>query len=196
MDPSRPKDQRITFILNLWHTLWHVGGALRAFASGAAERNRWIKEFKAVLKIGMVYNVIVWLGPCRGRDPDVAVGIDHCGKCQDCMQYDEHITRGIQVGTGVVEIQARQLVGKRLNQLGSHWMKIGDIRTSAVESCLMYNRRADFLDWKANLPTVATTKKFHTPRHTPIVDVCEEQANFISGRWTNSQVTTSSGFGN
>ena len=102
-----------------------------------------------------MHNVIDWLEPLRDGDPAVPTCIDRCGKNQDRMRYDECIRWGIQIGLGVIESLGRQLVGKCLKQPGSHWSKVSAYRLLVIKLCLHNNRRADFLDWKANLTVTA-----------------------------------------
>ncbi len=97
-----------------------------------------------------MHEVIAWLEPFRDRGKDVAACIDCYRNNQDRMHEGQYVRRGMQVGSGVVESPGRQLVGKRLEQPGSHRTQAGADHLTAIKACLHENWWADCLDRNAN----------------------------------------------
>ena len=49
-----------------------------------------------------------------------------------------------------MENACKQIVGSRFKRAGCRWSKADANALLAAECCIENNRRADFLDWKAN----------------------------------------------
>ncbi len=63
-----------------------------------------------------------------------------CGLCR---------TRGLPVGSGIVESACRRIVGSRLKGAGRCWSKAGANAVLATGCCLENMRWPDFLEWRA-----------------------------------------------
>ena len=65
------------------------------------------------------------------------------------MRYDLCQTRGLPVGSGIVESACKHIVGNRFKQSGCRWSKAGANAVLAIRCCLENMRWPDFLEWRA-----------------------------------------------
>ena len=140
---------KVTFVLDMFHSLEYASDAVKAILPEGAERDRRFAEVKADIEAGRADKVVRELQPFSGRHKDVE---DCCRYFQnniERMQYDRYRDRGMQVGSGVVEAGCRQF-GLRLKRSGTRWSERGANAMLALKSCAMNLRVPDFLDWRAN----------------------------------------------
>ena len=87
--------------------------------------------------------------PGHRRSEAVATCIRYYEANRDRMRYDLCRTRGLPVGSGIVESACKYIVGNRLKGSGRHWSKAGVNAVLAIRCCLENRRWPDFLDWRA-----------------------------------------------
>ena len=87
--------------------------------------------------------------PHRLRSEAVAACIRTCEANADRMQCDLYRTRGLPVGSGVVESACKHSVANRFKKAGCRWSKVGANALLAIRRCLENMRWPDFLDWRA-----------------------------------------------
>ena len=87
--------------------------------------------------------------PGRRRPGAVAACIRYYEANRDRMRYDPCRTRGLPVGSGIVESVCKRIVGSRLKGAGRHWSKAGANAVLAIKCCFENRRWPDFLDWRA-----------------------------------------------
>ena len=75
------------------------------------------------------------------------------------MRYDLCRTRGLPVGSGIVESACNCIVGNRLKGAGRHWSKAEVNAVLAIKCCFENMRWPDFLEWKACRAAAAYPKK-------------------------------------
>lgn len=125
-------------ILDWYHVSEHLWETARALSSeeGAAG---WVDQAQALLRDQGGEGLLNWLLPQR----DAARGqrrrvlsqlIGYVQPCLDRMDYPTYRAQDWQIGTGMIESTARQLVGLRLKGPGMHWSESGAIAVTALRA--------------------------------------------------------------
>lgn len=131
-------------VLDWFHVSEHVWETARVLcpADGAAG---WVDQAQALLRDRGGEGLLNWLLPqrvaARGRKRQ-ALGqlIGYLQPRLDRMHYPSYRARDWQIGTGMVESTARQLVGLRLKGPGMHWSEAGAIAVTALRAQSLNHR--------------------------------------------------------
>ena len=138
----------MTFILDLFHALDCAAAAVRDAAPDEGERAACMDWIREQPDTGQVAQVIAIPEPHRRRSEAVAACIRCCEANADRMRCNLYRTRGLPVGSGVVESACKKIVGNRFKKAGCHWSKVGANALLAIRCCLENLRWPDFLEWK------------------------------------------------
>ena len=139
--------RKVTFVLDLYHTLEHAFAAVKAAAPDEGEQEAWMERIRKQLDAGRVDDVIADLKPYL-RLEAVATCIRYYETNKDRMHYDLYRARGLPVGSGIVESACKQIVGNRFKGAGRHWSKAGANGLLAIRCCLENTRWPEFLEWR------------------------------------------------
>ncbi len=141
--------RRVTFVLDMWHSLEYASDAVKAILPAGAERDRRFAEVKADVRAGRAAKVVRELAPFRDRHGEVEACCRHFGRNPGRMRYGGFRERGVQVGSGVVEGGCRQF-GLRPRRSGARWPERGANAMLALKGCAMNLRVPDLLEWRTN----------------------------------------------
>jgi hypothetical protein len=122
-----------TLVLDIIHAteyLWDAATAL--LGERHPDRTTWVREHLRLLLGGKVVEVITRLTEAAGA-PDLTTvqrralerTCSYYQRNQAFMGYDQYLTQGWPIGTGVVEGACGHLVKDRLDQAGMRWTKPG-----------------------------------------------------------------------
>jgi hypothetical protein len=143
-----------TQIVDLYHAREHYWNVAKAcFGQNKEKLHQWTEERRSELDDGKVEDVvdaIKLLMSLPGCDKE-ACGreIRYFEKNGDRMRYGDFKSRGLFVGSGVVEAGCRTIVGQRLKQSGMHWTVKGANSIIALRCSLLSNRWEDFWEHRA-----------------------------------------------
>lgn len=132
-------------LLDWYHASEHVWAAGRAMHPEAAAAGAWVDQAQAVLRDEGGTGLWQWLqqqrAPCRGRRRQaIDQLIRYVQPRADLMNYPMARARGWQIGTGMMESTAKQLVGLRLKGPGMHWSEAGALAVTALRAhCLNHH---------------------------------------------------------
>ena len=131
-------------ILDWFHVSEHVWETARVLcpADGAAA---WVDQAQALLRDSGGEGLLKWLLPqrtaARGRKRQaLSQLIGYLQPRLDRMNYPSYRIRDWQIGTGMVESTARQLVGLRLKGPGMHWSEAGAVAVTALRAQSLNHR--------------------------------------------------------
>ena len=99
----------MTFILDLFHALEYAAAAVRDVTPDEGERTACMDWIREQLNAGQVTQVIAILEPHRRRSEAVAACIRTYKANAGRMQCDLYRTRGLPVGSGVVESACKKM---------------------------------------------------------------------------------------
>ena len=99
--------------------------AVQAVTPDEGKREEWMDRIREQLNAGQVAQVIAIPEPHRRRSEAVAACIRTCEANADRMQCDLYRTRGLPVGSDVVESACKKIVGNRFKKAGCRWSKAG-----------------------------------------------------------------------
>ncbi len=140
-------------IVDLYHAREHYWTVARACFKNKDEQNRWAEERRLELNDGHVEKVlkaIQELQALPGPDQELCGReIGYFEKNKERMRYADFKTRGLFVGSGVMEAGCRTVVGQRLKQSGMHWTVRGANSIIALRCSLLSNRWEDF--WESRV---------------------------------------------
>jgi hypothetical protein len=122
-------------ILDLFHVLerlWKVAWCLFEEKTRKREANQWVEErLKRLLegKVDAVIRGMRYQATQRGlkgeKKKTVAAASEYFAGNRDRMKYDEYLSAGYPIGSGVVEGACRHLVKDRLERTGMRWLPSG-----------------------------------------------------------------------
>lgn len=132
-----------TFILDLFHVLEYLWKAAYVFhAEGSAEAEAFVRHRLQMLLEGKVGYVIGGLREMltkqglTGNKQRVLEGVvGYLARHREYMRYDEYLSQGLPIGSGVVEGACRHLVQDRMEGAGMRWRWAGAeaiLKTRAV----------------------------------------------------------------
>ncbi len=141
-------------IIDLYHAREHYWKVARAMYS---EQNpllkKWTNKRKKELNAGNVEAVIraiTRLEPSTDEAQNICASeIQYFQKNKKRMRYNVFRSKGLFVGSGVIEAGCRTIVGQRLKQSGMHWTLSGANSIIALRCCVLSNRWEDFWDYRA-----------------------------------------------
>jgi ribosomal protein S6E (S10) len=119
----------VTLILDLFHVLEYLWAAAFAFhAAGSAESEVWVRTQLRALLQGRVSQVAAAMrrrATVRGLTASKRAAVDTCAdyllKYRAMLRYDQYLTAGYPIGTGVIEGACRYLVKDRMERTGARW---------------------------------------------------------------------------
>jgi hypothetical protein len=122
-------------ILDLFHVLerlWKVARCLFEEKTQKREAHQWVEErLKRLLegKVDAVIRGMRYQATQRGlkgeKKKTVAAASEYFAGNRDRMKYDEYLSAGDPIGSGVVEGACRHLVKDRLERTGMRWLPSG-----------------------------------------------------------------------
>ena len=143
-----------TQIVDLYHAREHYWNVARAcFGQNNANLHQWTEDRRRELDDGKVEDVVNAINQCSflpGCDRAICEReIGYFTKNKDRMRYADFRTRGLFVGSGVLEAGCRTVIGLRLKQSGMHWTVRGANSIIALRCNILSNRWEDFWEHRA-----------------------------------------------
>jgi len=126
-------------ILDWYHASEHVWEAARALHTEETAAREWAEEALEQLRYHGGTGLVAWLqNQChqwrgRKRHP-LRQLLNYIEPRLWCTDYPRYRAAGWQIGTGMVESTARQLVGLRLKGPGMHWTEAGALAVTALRA--------------------------------------------------------------
>jgi Uncharacterised protein family (UPF0236) len=125
-------------ILDWFHVGEHLWSAARALCPADAAAG-WVDQAQAVLRDSGGERLWNWLQPqksaARGKKREALQKLaNYLQPRLDLMDYPRYRRHEWQIGTGMIESTARQLVGCRLKGPGMHWSEAGAIAVTALRA--------------------------------------------------------------
>lgn len=115
-------------ILDFWHVAEYVGGVAK---TGVPEEQRhaWMSEQLDLLKASQWPQVIANANALPGTKAELQVARTDLERYlrnnADRIDYATYLSRGLMIGSGVIESSNRRVVAQRLKQAGMHWSDHG-----------------------------------------------------------------------
>lgn len=139
-------------IVDLFHArqhLWDIARTLHPLDQ--PEQQRWILRHQPKLDSGQIEKLVAYLDSQRvdatpAQLEILRVEIAFFENNKDRMRYSEFRTRGLFIGSGVIEAGCKTLIGTRLKQSGMFWSVAGANAIIALRCCHMNNRFEDYWD--------------------------------------------------
>jgi len=117
-------------ILDFYHAALHLEPLLDAWGEEGAQRLARREEWKALLRAGQVDELIALCSArCAGGDAgcveamDKALGYYRANRFR--MRYDEYLSKGWPIGSGVVEGGCKSVICERFKRSGMFWSSEG-----------------------------------------------------------------------
>ena len=140
---------KLTFVLDLFHALGKLQDALKEMLPDEAERRAAFERLKGRIKAGGAEEAAGELAPHGSRCPAVEGFVRYCRPNLHRMRHGEYSRRGLPCGSGIIGGGCRTVVVDRLKKSGSRWSVDGANGIMALRCCVMNNRTADFMHWRA-----------------------------------------------
>jgi|APFre7841882724_1041349.scaffolds.fasta_scaffold41976_1 hypothetical protein len=143
-----------TQIVDLYHAREHYWNVAKAcFGQNKEKLYQWTEKRRGELDDGRVEDVvdaIKLLMSQPGSDQEACRReIGYFEKNTERMRYGDFKSRGLFIGSGVVEAGCRTIIGQRLKQSGMHWTVKGANSIIALRCSLQSNRWEDFWENRA-----------------------------------------------
>ena len=127
-------------ILDWYHAsehVWDTAGVLHPDNDDA--RKKWAEECLTILHDQGGPGVVTWLPDekkrwCRKKRQAVEKLLNYIQPRTDRTLYPAYRRRGWQIGSGMIESTAKQLVGLRLKGPGMHWSEAGALAVTALRA--------------------------------------------------------------
>ena len=139
-------------IVDLYHArqhLWNLAPAL--YPQDAARQRRWIMAVQDKLDNGRIQSLLTSLRALRPAAAEVIEMVrTEAGYFEtnaERMRYPEFRSRGLFVGTGVMEAGCKTVIGSRLKQSGMFWTVRGANAIIALRCCQLSGKFEDY--WEA-----------------------------------------------
>lgn len=128
-----------TGIVDWYHANEHVWTCAKALFNNQTEIKAWAEEALEHMREEGGYGLLKWLlqqqPRFRNQKRKALVNLIHYAQPkQDRMDYPSYRQHGWQIGTGMIESTAKQLVGLRLKGPGMHWSEPGAIAITALRA--------------------------------------------------------------
>ncbi len=141
-------DVRVLLILDFIHVLEYIWKAAYCFyAAGTEEAEAWVCERALQVLKGHASQVAAGMrrsATLRELDPSQRAAVDDCAdyllKYKHMLRYDEYLSQGLPIATGVIEGACRHLVNDRMEITGARW---GLQRAEAVLKLRSLNSSGD-----------------------------------------------------
>ena len=119
-------------ILDIVHVSGYVGKAAKVLVEGKAAQEQFIRDRLLRILKGDVHGVVRGLRRMatlqklsKEKRADVDTTCGYFTAHADRMKYDEYLTAGLPIATGVIEGACRHLVKDRLERTGMRWSACG-----------------------------------------------------------------------
>jgi len=119
----------VILILDFIHVLEYVWKAAYCFhPANSEEAEAWVAERALQILKGKASHVAAGMrrsATLRGFSPKERKAVDDCAdyliKYKDMLKYDEYLSQGFPIATGVIEGACRHLVNDRMDITGARW---------------------------------------------------------------------------
>ena len=119
----------VTLVLDFIHVLEYLWSAAFCFyAKGSEEAQAWVLERALQILRGKASDVAAGMrraATLRGLSRKAREGVDDCAdyllKYRHMLRYDEYLTQGLPIATGVIEGACRHLIKDRMDITGARW---------------------------------------------------------------------------
>jgi hypothetical protein len=119
----------VSLILDFIHVLEYLWKAARGFhAIGSIEAEKWVAERALNILRGQAATVAIGLrqsATLHQLSSDKRKAVDKCAdyleKYGPMLQYNEHLSQGVPIATGVIEGACRHLIKDRMDRTGARW---------------------------------------------------------------------------
>jgi hypothetical protein len=144
-----------TQIVDLYHAREHLGTVAKLLHGSTSNKRaqEWLSARRDELDAGDVQNIIAALSRLRPSDKairkEVKNEMEYFRRNAKRMRYAEFRSRGLFVGSGVVEAGCKTVIGQRLKLSGMHWTVKGANAIIALRCCQMSNRWEEFWESRA-----------------------------------------------
>ena len=141
-------------IVDFYHGLDHAGDVLEALLGSKehpdykARQHRWAKRLLRNGVKGLIAETRAEAAVV-GRSAAVEEELGYFGRNVDRMQYGTFRKQGLFIGSGVIEVGCKTVIGSRCKQSGMFWSVPGAERVLALR-CIHASRRLDAF-WKHRL---------------------------------------------
>jgi hypothetical protein len=144
-----------TQVVDLYHAREHLGTVAK-LVHGSTSNQRaqeWLSARRNELDAGDVQNITAALSRLRPSDKairkEVKNEMEYFRRNAKRMRYAEFRSRGLFVGSGVVEAGCKTVIGQRLKLSGMHWTVKGANAIIALRCCQMSDRWEEFWESRA-----------------------------------------------
>jgi hypothetical protein len=144
-----------TQIVDLYHAREHLATVAKLVHGSTSSKRakRWLSARRDELDAGKVQNITAALGRLRSSDKairkTVKIEAEYFRHNAKRMRYAEFRSRGLFVGSGVVEAGCKTVIGQRLKLSGMHWTVKGANAIIALRCCQMSDRWEEFWESRA-----------------------------------------------
>ncbi len=114
------------------------------FPGDRASLEHWAEARCEELKAGALDGLLAALRAHAGGCAAAASCVGYIENSRERMRYAEFRTQGLQIGSGVVEVASKNVVGVRLQQSGMRWTEDSADGVPAFCACILSGRYEDF----------------------------------------------------
>jgi hypothetical protein len=130
---SRQHGVELNVVVDLIHVLEYLWAASHAFnPEGSPQAQRWVTKRLFALLQGKSSDVAAGIrrsATLRGLSGADRLAVDNCAhyllKYRDYLRYDQYLSKGFPISTGVIEGACRYLVKDRMDITGAKWSLAG-----------------------------------------------------------------------
>lgn len=129
-----------TQIVDLYHALQHVSELAQVvYGASSAKATQWAQVGHQQLRQGQIEALIAGIDRLRPRSEETKAAAcnaaEYFEKNRERMRYDQFRSRGLFVGSGVVEAGCKTVIGLRLKQSGMRWTVRGANAIISLRCC-------------------------------------------------------------
>jgi hypothetical protein len=138
-----------TGIVDWYHVSEHVWTCGKVLQTAPEGVKAWADEALTHLHDSGGWGLVQWLRtvikPLRGQKRAAVQSLlDYLEPRQQQTDYPRFRSQGWQIGSGMIESTARQLVGQRLKGPGQHWTEAGALAVTALRAWSLNHRWHQF----------------------------------------------------
>lgn len=134
-------------IVDLYHAcqhLWDLGGKLHP--NDETAKRRWVMTLQHLLDNSKIEKLVAKLRTLSTDNPEVATALrieaNYFQRNAERMRYPDFRTKGLFVGSGVIEAGCKTVIGSRLKRSGMFWTVRGANALIALR-CSRHSRQFD-----------------------------------------------------
>ena len=127
-------------IVDLFHArqhLWDLGGKLHP--NDETAKRRWVMPRQHLLDDGKIKKLVAHLRTLSPDNPELAAAVrteaNYFERNAERMRYPEFHSKGLFVGSGVIEAGCKTVIGSRLKRSGMFWTVRGANALIALRCC-------------------------------------------------------------